>query len=70
MGEEGEKNHDPERGFVVGAQQQWRFGNAQCFLGGGQYCATLEGTPDTVGVFTASLNALDDVAILGANAIP
>ena len=29
--------------------------NPNAFLGGNQYCASLEGTPDTVGVFTGAI---------------
>ncbi|MGB1348327.1 MAG: T9SS type A sorting domain-containing protein [Flavobacteriales bacterium] len=46
--------------------------NPNAFLGGNQYCASLEGTPDTVGVFTGAIytTAWVTVPFLGANAIP
>ena len=46
--------------------------NPNAFLGGSQYCASLEGTPDTVGVFTGAIytTAWVTVPFLGANAIP
>lgn len=46
--------------------------NPNAFLGGNQYCASLEGTPDTVGVFTGAIytTAWVTVPFLGANALP
>ena len=43
--------------------------NPNAFLGGSQYCASLEGTPDTVGVFTGAIytTAWVTVPFLGAN---
>ena len=46
--------------------------NPNAFLGGNQYCASLEGTPDTVGVFTGAIytTAWVTVPFLGAYALP
>ena len=46
--------------------------NPSAFYGGNQYCVSLEGTPDTVGLFTGAIHTTAWVTIpfLGANAIP
>ena len=46
--------------------------NPNAFLGGNQYCVSLEGTPEMVGVFTGAIytTAWVTVPFLGANAIP
>ena len=66
VGEEGEDIALEEIGLTLTANNNGDSGNSFTFLGGGQYCATLAGTPDSAGMYTASLNVTGYVAVFGA----
>ena len=72
IGELGEAMLTTDIGLALFPNNNGDSGNPNAFLGGGQYCANLEGTPDTVGVFTGAIytTAWVTVPFLGANAIP
>ena len=72
IGEMGEEFTTLNVGLTLAPNNNGDSGNPNAFLGGGQYCAALEGTPDTVGVFTGAIytTAWVTVPFLGANAIP
>ena len=72
IGELGEAMLTTDIGLELFPNNNGDSGNPNAFLGGGQYCANLEGTPDTVGVFTGAIytTAWVTIPFLGANAIP
>lgn len=66
VGEEGEDIALEEIGLTLTPNNNGDSGNSFTFLGGGQYCATLAGTPDSAGMYMASLNVTGYVAVFGA----
>ena len=71
IGEMGEQLSTMDVGLTLMPNNNGDSGNPNAFLGGGQYCANLEGTPDSVGVFTGAIytTAWVTVPFLGANPI-
>ncbi len=66
VGEEGENIALEEIGLTLTPNNNGASGNSFTFLGGGQYCATLAGTPDSAGMYMASLNVTGYVAVFGS----
>lgn len=66
VGEEGEDIALEEIGLTLTPNNNGDSGNSFTFLGGGQYCATLAGIPDSAGMYMASLNVTGYVAVFGA----
>ena len=66
IGEQGEAIALEEVGLSLTANNNGDSGNAFTFLGGGQYCATLSGVPDSAGMFMASLNVTGYIAVFGS----
>jgi hypothetical protein len=71
IGEMGEQLSTLDVGLTLMPNNNGDSGNPNAFLGGGQYCANLEGTPDSAGVFTGAIytTAWVTVPFLGANPI-
>ena len=66
VGEDGEDIALEEIGLTLTPNNNGDSGNSFTFLGGGQYCATLAGTPDSAGMYMASLNVTGYVAVFGS----
>lgn len=72
VGEMGEVISLESIGLSMSPNNNGDSGNPNAFLGGGQYCAAITGTPDTAGVFLGQFytTAWVTVPIVGPNAIP
>jgi hypothetical protein len=72
IGEMGEELDLSDIGLQLVPNNNGDLPNPNAFLGGNQYCASVLGTPDTVGVFAGQFftTAWVTVPFLGANAIP
>jgi len=72
VGEMGESISLESIGLSMSPNNNGDSGNPNAFLGGGQYCASITGTPDTAGVFLGQFftTAWVTVPIVGPNAIP
>ena len=72
VGEMGEIIALADVGLTMTPNNNGDSGNPNAFLGGGQYCASIMGTPDTAGVFMGQFftTAWVTVPIVGSNAIP
>ena len=72
VGEMGEAISLESIGLSMAPNNNGDSGNPNAFLGGGQYCASITGTPDTAGVFLGQFftTAWVTVPIVGPNAIP
>ena len=72
VGEMGEAISLESIGLSMSPNNNGDSGNPNAFLGGGQYCASITGTPDTAGVFLGQFftTAWVTVPIVGPNAIP
>ena len=63
IGEQGESIALEDIGLSLNPNNNGVSGNPFAFLGGGQYCASLEGVPDSAGFYLASLNVTGYVTI-------
>ena len=72
IGELGESLLTTDIGLSMYPNNNGDLPNPNAFLGGNQYCVSLEGTPDTVGVFTGAIytTAWVTVPFVGAMATP
>ena len=72
VGEMGETITLLEVGLSMSPNNNGDSGNPNAFLGGGQYCASVTGMPDTAGVFMGQFftTAWVTVPVVGPNAIP
>ncbi len=72
VGEMGETITLLEVGLTMSPNNNGDSGNPNAFLGGGQYCASVTGMPDTAGVFMGQFftTAWVTVPVVGPNAIP
>jgi hypothetical protein len=72
VGEMGETITLLEVGLTMSPNNNGDSGNPNAFLGGGQYCASVTGMPDTAGVFMGQFftTAWVTVPFVGPNAIP
>jgi len=72
VGEMGETITLLEVGLTMSPNNNGDSGNPNAFLGGGQYCASVTGMPDSAGVFLGQFftTAWVTVPVVGPNAIP